>query len=182
MVTGNSNDTEASVTGRFLPFFMVFVLGVFSLLTSCSRDDNILRVGDRTMTTSEFKEVVEQRLGGEEALNNLTYDKALEYLDGQVNQRLRILEAYRLGLDTVQYVQVYHSQVLTSMAISKLYSDEVVDHVITEEDLREYVRKILRECTPGGRFSLGSGNTIANYIPVSNYLAMLDEGRRWHGL
>ena len=27
---------------------------------------------------------------------------------------------------------------------------------------------------------LGTGNTVANYIPVDNYLAMLDEGRR-HG-
>jgi len=47
-----------------------------------------------------------------------------------------------------------------------------------EADLREYVRGILADCMPG-RFALGSGNTVANYIPVRNYLAMIDEARRW---
>ena len=28
----------------------------------------------------------------------------------------------------------------------------------------------------GGGYALGSGNSIANYVPVENYLAMLDEG------
>jgi len=30
----------------------------------------------------------------------------------------------------------------------------------------------------GGGWALGSGNSIANYIPVENFLAMLDEGRK----
>lgn len=30
-----------------------------------------------------------------------------------------------------------------------------------------------------GRFALGSGNSLTNYIKVDNYIAMLDEGRRW---
>lgn len=32
---------------------------------------------------------------------------------------------------------------------------------------------------PGGRYALGSGNSVANYVPVQNYLAMLDEGYHW---
>jgi len=50
---------------------------------------------------------------------------------------------------------------------------------LQEQDLREYVRGILNECMPGGRFALGSGNSIANYVPIKNYLAMLEEGLRW---
>ena len=34
---------------------------------------------------------------------------------------------------------------------------------------------------PGGGYCLGTGNSVANYIPLDNYLAMLDEGRRWKG-
>jgi uroporphyrinogen decarboxylase len=49
---------------------------------------------------------------------------------------------------------------------------------LPEDELRAYVREILGECMPG-RFALGSGNTVANYIPVANYLAMIDEARRW---
>jgi uroporphyrinogen decarboxylase len=45
--------------------------------------------------------------------------------------------------------------------------------------LRRHVRDILERCVPGRRFALSSGNTIANYIPLRNYLAMLEEARRW---
>ncbi len=49
----------------------------------------------------------------------------------------------------------------------------------SEEEVRAYTRRCLETCMPGGGWALGSGNTIANYIPAGNYLAMLDEGRRW---
>lgn len=49
---------------------------------------------------------------------------------------------------------------------------------LDERSLRDYVRNILDECMPD-RYALGSGNTIANYVPVENYLIMLDEGQRW---
>jgi len=47
-----------------------------------------------------------------------------------------------------------------------------------EARIRERVRETVKVCQPGGGFCLGSGNTVANYVPVDNYLAMLDEGRR----
>lgn len=50
-----------------------------------------------------------------------------------------------------------------------------------ESDLRARVRQTLEVCLPGGGYCLGTGNTVANYIPVDNYLAMLDEGRRFAG-
>lgn len=52
---------------------------------------------------------------------------------------------------------------------------------LPEEDLRKYVRNILDECMPGGRYALGSGNSVANYVPPENFLAMLDEGLKWGG-
>jgi len=48
-----------------------------------------------------------------------------------------------------------------------------------EEQIRERVRQTLDICQPGGGYCLGSGNSVANYIPVDNYLCMLDEGRRY---
>lgn len=48
-----------------------------------------------------------------------------------------------------------------------------------EKMIRDRVRETLRRCQPGGGFALGSGNTVANYVPVNNYLAMLDEGRKF---
>ena len=45
-------------------------------------------------------------------------------------------------------------------------------------DLRKYVRNIIDKCAPGGRFAVGSGNSIASYIPIENYLTLMDEALR----
>lgn len=46
---------------------------------------------------------------------------------------------------------------------------------LSPEQLRVYVREVIDECAPGGRFAIGSGNSIPDYIPVENYLTMVDE-------
>jgi len=47
----------------------------------------------------------------------------------------------------------------------------------TPDEIRARVRDTLKRCLPGGGYCLGTGNTVANYIPLDNYLAMVDEGR-----
>ncbi|MBL7132948.1 MAG: hypothetical protein ISS78_02515 [Phycisphaerae bacterium] len=42
--------------------------------------------------------------------------------------------------------------------------------------IRRRVRDTLDTCQPGGRYCLGTGNSVTNYIPLDNYLAMIDEG------
>jgi uroporphyrinogen decarboxylase len=42
--------------------------------------------------------------------------------------------------------------------------------------IRERVRRTLDACLPGGGYCLGTGNSVANYIPLDSYLAMQDEG------
>ena len=49
---------------------------------------------------------------------------------------------------------------------------------LAPDALRAYVRGIIDECAPGGRFAIGSGNSIPDYVPVENYLTMLDEALR----
>ena len=46
-----------------------------------------------------------------------------------------------------------------------------------EQSIRDRVRDTLTKCMPGGGYCLGTGNTVANYMPLENYLAMVDEGR-----
>lgn len=50
----------------------------------------------------------------------------------------------------------------------------------TEDEIRKRTLEILDECGPRGGYVLGTGNSVTNYIPVKNYLTMLDEGRRWN--
>jgi uroporphyrinogen decarboxylase len=49
----------------------------------------------------------------------------------------------------------------------------------TENQIRQRVDNTLEACLPGGGYFLGTGNTVANYIPLENYLTMLDEGRKF---
>ena len=48
---------------------------------------------------------------------------------------------------------------------------------MTIAEVRAHTRVLMERCAPGGGWCLGTGNTVANYIPVDNFLAMLDEGR-----
>ena len=51
----------------------------------------------------------------------------------------------------------------------------------SEQEVRRRARQILEVCAARGTgYCLGTGNSAANYLPVENYLAMLDEGRRWN--
>jgi len=46
----------------------------------------------------------------------------------------------------------------------------------TEKEIREYVNLLIDDVGTSGGYALGSGNSIADYVPVENYLIMLDEG------
>jgi uroporphyrinogen decarboxylase len=48
----------------------------------------------------------------------------------------------------------------------------------TPAQVRARTKEVLEACMPGGGYALGSGNTVANYVPLENYFAMLEEGRR----
>jgi uroporphyrinogen decarboxylase len=49
-----------------------------------------------------------------------------------------------------------------------------------EAQVRARTRQILDVCGPGGHYVLGTGNSVANYLPLQNYYAMLDVGRKWN--
>jgi uroporphyrinogen decarboxylase len=51
----------------------------------------------------------------------------------------------------------------------------------SEAEVRRRARQILESCAARGTgYCLGTGNSVANYVPARSYLAMLDEGRRWN--
>lgn len=48
----------------------------------------------------------------------------------------------------------------------------------SEDDLRAYARKIIEDCFihGDGYWALGTGNSLTDYMPVENYIAVLEEG------
>lgn len=47
-------------------------------------------------------------------------------------------------------------------------------------DVKIRTRQILEHCAPGGGYCMGTGNSVANYLNIENYYAMLDETRQWN--
>lgn len=81
----------------------------------------------------------------------------------------------------------YEDQILPVTEAKRLYGSRVAVAGGIDMDLlcraspgevRRYTRRVIDECAPGGGYCLGTGNSVANYINLENYLTMLDEGRR----
>jgi uroporphyrinogen decarboxylase len=47
------------------------------------------------------------------------------------------------------------------------------------DDVRRETRKLIETCGSHGRFALGSGNSVPSYVPVENYLAMIEATHRY---
>jgi uroporphyrinogen decarboxylase len=95
--------------------------------------------------------------------------------------------------DLIDYVKIdakhsYEDQIQPVTEAKKLYGNRLsvlggvdMDFLCrsTPDDVRRYVRRVLEECAPGGGYCLGTGNSVANYVNLQNYLTMLDEGQRY---
>ena len=49
------------------------------------------------------------------------------------------------------------------------------------DDVRRRTLQILEACAPGGGYACGSGNSVTNYVPTANYLAMVETVHRFNG-
>jgi uroporphyrinogen decarboxylase len=81
----------------------------------------------------------------------------------------------------------YEDIIMPVDAFAKKYKERVailggfdVNRLVcsSQEDIRGYTRFLLDNLGGFGGYALGSGNSIPDYVPVSNYLTMLDEGWR----
>ena len=85
----------------------------------------------------------------------------------------------------------FEDQILPVWEFQRRYGDRItplggldVDVVCRsgEADLRAYTRASIEKCLAGGRhWALGTGNSLTNYMPVDNYLIVLDEAVRVTG-
>ena len=82
----------------------------------------------------------------------------------------------------------FEDTITTVEETKRLYGDRIavlggidVDFLCRADEaaIRRRTRETLDHCQSGGGYCLGTGNSVANYMPLDNYLAMLDEGRRF---
>jgi uroporphyrinogen decarboxylase len=46
----------------------------------------------------------------------------------------------------------------------------------SEPELRAYARKLIEQCFSDGYWAMGTGNSLTDYMPVENYMIVLEEG------
>jgi uroporphyrinogen decarboxylase len=92
---------------------------------------------------------------------------------------------YNVGIDAKHS---FEDAILEVTDAYKIYAENIsilggidVDFLCRsgENEIRSRVNKTLEICMPKGGYCLGTGNTMANYIPLDNYLIMIDEGNRF---
>ena len=50
---------------------------------------------------------------------------------------------------------------------------------LEDYELRAHIRMILEKCAPGGRYGAGTGNSVAAYVPLKNWLVLLEEAKAY---
>jgi uroporphyrinogen decarboxylase len=84
----------------------------------------------------------------------------------------------------------FEDQILPVAEFKKQYGRRItplggldVDFICRSDEaaLRAYTRKAVEECWTDGHWALGTGNSLTDYMPVGNYLVVLDEARRVTG-
>jgi len=144
-------------------------------------------LGFKTGTLISPKDLREFVLPGHKALAKLAHDAGRPYIIHSCGNLARIMPDL---LDDVK-IDGKHSfeDVIEDVREDKVrFGDRLsllggvdVDFLCraNETQIRQRVDDILEHCLPGGGYFLGTGNTVANYIPLENYLIMLDEGRKF---
>ncbi len=141
-------------------------------------------MGFKTGTLISPKFLREYILPWHKKIAQLAHDHDLVYLLHSCGNVEAIMEDL---IDDVK-IEAKHSfenQLMPVTQFKKKYGDRVavlggvdVDKLcrMEEAELRAYVRNIMDECAQGGGYALGTGNSVTNYLPLQNFLIMLDEG------
>jgi uroporphyrinogen decarboxylase len=139
--------------------------------------------GYNTQTLIPPKDIREIFLPWHKKYAKMIHEKGKVYYLHSCGQISAIIE------DLIEDVKIdgrhsYQDNIEPVVEAKKRYGDRIailggvdVDKLTTYKppELRKYVRGIIDQCAPGGRFAIGAGNSITSYIPLENYLTMLDE-------
>jgi uroporphyrinogen decarboxylase len=174
-ITDRCFEIDVSVTRQLMEFERVKMVW--------GSDD----MGFRTGTLISPEDLRSLVLPGHKALAQITHDAGRLYLLHSCGNLAEIMDDL---IDDVQ-IDAKHSFEDTIVDIREakgLWGDRVallggidMDFMCRADEsaIRQRVFDTLNECMPGGGYCLGTGNTVANYIPLDNYIAMLDEGRKF---
>ena len=148
-----------------------------------SGDDMGFRTGT-LLSPADLRELV---LPGHAMLARMSHEAGRPYILHSCGNLSQIMEDL-IGTVGIDAKHSFEDAIQPIGEARRLYGERIavlggidVDFLsrASEEQVRQRTRSTIEGCLPGGGWCLGTGNTVANYIPLDNYLAMLDEGRRF---
>jgi uroporphyrinogen decarboxylase len=182
----DQRDLVSAMSERLFGMFRTLIqrmLGFSQVKIIWGSDD----MGFKTGTLISPDDLREFVLPGHKLMAQMAHEAGRPYLLHSCGDLSTIME------DLIEDVRIdaFHSFEDTIVDVTEMkrrYGDQIavlggidVDFMCraTPSQIRDRVRRTLAACMPGGGYCLGTGNSVANYIPVENYLTMLDEGRRF---
>ena len=129
---------------RIIPVVVLIV--VFISLWGCgTKEDIVAKVGNRKITTEQFKQFLSNRFRDAKGAAGLPLDKRLEFLNQQIDNELIVLDAYKQGYDKSPEIAAQASQAGERIALEELYKREILSRFINDQMLREIYDKQAEE-------------------------------------
>jgi len=182
----DQRDLVAAIARRLLELYEVVVQRMlqFDRVKVIWGSDDMGFRGGTLISPADLREFV---LPGHRAMARASHAAGRPYLLHSCGNLEAIMDDL---LDDVE-IDALHSfedTIKTVEQTKEKYGDRIavlggidVDFLCRSDEgaVRRRTRRTLEQCHRGGGYCLGTGNSVTNYIPLENYLAMLDEGRRF---
>lgn len=169
--------------GELMEGYYRHILQLDRLIAVFPGDD----MGFRTATLISPEDLKRYTLPWHKRFCQMTHDRGLPYFLHSCGNLEAIMD-YLIDEVGIDGKHSYEDAIVPVTEMHRRYGKRIailggvdVDVLSRAEpgELREYVRGIIDQCAPGGRYAVGSGNSIPSYVPLENYLTMLDEALRW---
>jgi len=175
-------EAVAAKLGTLMQSYYERLLELKNLIALFPGDD----MGFKTATMINPDDLRKHALPWHRRFAEMAHARGLPYFLHSCGNVLSIME------DLIEDVRIdgkhsYEDVIIPAPEFHERYGDRIaclggidVDKLASMEpdELRKHVRGVIDSCHPKGRFAIGSGNSIPSYIPIENYLTMLDEALR----
>jgi foldase protein PrsA len=127
-------------------WIIVILAGVLTAALWClwgcgQPKDIVAKVGRKKITVEQFKEFLTTRFRGATGPEQSPLKQRLDLLEQQIDNELKLLDAYRQGFDKDEEAVQQGEQAAERVALEELYNKEILADHINEEMLREFYDK-----------------------------------------
>ncbi len=131
-------------------WIIVILMGVLVAALWClwgcgQPKDIVAKVGSKKITTEQFKEFLAGRYVGSVTPEQSPVEQRLEFLDQQIENELKLIDAYRQGFDQDEEAVKQGDQAAERVVLEELYNREILSQYISDEMIWEFYEKQAKE-------------------------------------